>query len=143
LAIFDDLRSKLRQTQQDYMKHVVKDTKGIARINSDEQKTIRNDMNWTRDSSYKLSMYQRSSLEDLSVLAFSAAKLLTFDVKKSQTTDIDFFTQLKDIALKRLNKCIFELENTKLFNWVQFHSRLCYTLLAASNKSFNKNFNDR
>nr|WGH72967.1 MAG: putative RNA-dependent RNA polymerase [Trichoderma gamsii mycobunyavirus 1] len=137
---FNNLRLSLKHNQTKYIRNVRKNKSGIIRINSDEQKAIRNDMNWISNSSYKLSMVQRSNLEDLSILMFSGSKLLDFKIHKGDSVDIDFFNRMKQATYDRMDKYMIELSHTKLSSWSHFHSRLCYTLLAVSNKSFNKNF---
>jgi len=140
LERFKTLRDKLKIEQTQYQKKIKKNNRGICRIGKDIQTIIKQDMNWNRDSAYRLAMCQESTIEDLSIAAFASAYLIPFNLEQPESYDIEFFTKLKDSVKSKLNKILPEITQTNLFQWMLFHSRLCYTVLAASNRNFNKNY---
>jgi hypothetical protein len=137
---FKKLQSDLRDSQIKYMKNMKKNNRGLININSDLKKLIKEDMNWGNDSCYKLAMNPRSNLEDLQNIFFSKAPFFEDCVSIPQDIDIPFFSRLKDMCVKDINRNSTEINQLMVFNWLKFHSRLSYTLLASSNRSFNKNY---
>jgi hypothetical protein len=140
LEEFKKLQADLKSAQLTYMKKMKKNNKGIANINSDMKKIIKEDMNWGNDSCYKLAMNQKSSLEDLYNIFYSKAPFFNDKIEVPQDIDIPFFSRLKSMCINDLDRNQTEISQLSIYNWLKFHSKLCYTLLAASNRGFNKNY---
>jgi len=137
---FNKLNDSLKVSQTKYTKIRKSNRTGIIRLTPDDREMIKKDMSWKAKTGYKLYMGQLQDLTNLSNLVFSSTNGINFNFNVPQSVDIEIFKKIKKLAQDKLNVYISEVKSTKIFDLLVFHSRLCYTLFAASNQNFSNNY---
>jgi hypothetical protein len=139
-AEFDKLRQELSRSQRIYTQVRSSNKNGIVRLPPDVKQTIKHDMKWGSKRGYRLYMGADMELTQLTKIVLSSAKGIAFKTTLPMSVDVPLFKELKTIAKAKLNNYLNETRPTNLFNFLVFHSRLCYTLLAASNQTFSSDY---
>jgi hypothetical protein len=132
---FDEKVSNLKKLQTDYIKSIKGINSGVLNIGDDIKEMIAEECNWKGGGLYKLYMGEPKDLNELKKVMYSLCSTMKFNFTIPDSSDIGFISQLKEIENNKLNYYINEIQQTNLFQCLLFHSRLCYTLMAISNRN--------
>lgn len=133
------LHDKYKLAQQKYVKMHDKISKpGTLPIDNQIRSMIKNEANWSSNRGYRLYMGKHNSITDLFDLMKQITKPLHLNINfPANDFDSQFFKSLKEKCMTEFDEHYKELRTTKLFQNCIFLSRLAYTLLSLSNKTFN------
>lgn len=136
-AEFKLLINDLRSSQKRVSKEKTLNQNGLHKLTRPMSVMLKKEMNWKKQRGYKLYM---DDSPDISLLKSDLSKHtdpINFTMKLPEPLDVKILSELKSLANKKLNDMVSEIKTLKLFHCLVFHSRLCYTLLAASSRTFN------
>jgi hypothetical protein len=140
LATFEMLSKKSADAQTNYLKNLKKSNSGVLLINQDIKEAIKGELDWKGGGLYKLYMGKPQSLKALKDTIFQKTKRINFHFSMPDIKDTPMFEDLKRIQIDVLNNHLNEATCTVLFQMLVLHSRLCYTLLALSNRNENNRY---
>jgi hypothetical protein len=134
-SAFDLMRTNLKTLQNQYIKSVKGQNSGVLNLDENIKDMITSECNWKGGGLYKLYMGENLDIEILKKTMLSTTKQIAFKFNLPDCQDIGFLTDLKEIENAKLNTYLNEIICTNLMQCMLFHSRLCYTLLALSNRN--------
>jgi len=113
----------------------------LINTNGNLREMFKSETNWTSNRGYKLYVGKKQDILSLFDDMKMPTKPLHFNLTLPENSkDSTFFQTLKQVALDELQMFYDEIKPTRLFNSSVFLSRLAYTLMAVSNKSFNNKY---
>jgi hypothetical protein len=133
------LKDELKKAQKNYGLSVDKNSKTkYIKAWPDVKKSFKQETNWKGNRGFKLYMGDFKDIQSLTDIMKSLTRCININLSLPENEhDSRFFKQLKEFAGEEYKSAMKELMTTKLFSQAVFLSRLAYTLLALSNKSFN------
>jgi hypothetical protein len=134
-AVFDEKRKIMNKAQTDYIKHLKGVNSGVLKIPQDISEMMKDEIDWSGGSIFKLYMGEVADLNELYKVMHITTRKVNFIFNLPPTRDVRLFEDLKTIEQDNLTRYLNEIENTCLFQMLMFFSRVCYSLLAISNRN--------
>lgn len=112
--------------------------RGLTNCDVNLRNLIKNEMSWGSNPGYKIYTGTGEALESFIGVLKGFTSPMSFRIDQHPIkNDNEFFLSLKMKSFDFFMQCFNEIKMTMLFNWLCFYSRVAYTLLGASNRSFN------